>query len=84
VRKGFETILRIGIPALGIILLTGCAADQPPQPPEKWGGIGFLYEAEGVDGGKRYDRPVVAAHIGFEKQLGGGFGIGAEADGTAR
>ena len=72
---------------LSILLLNaflgGCASNQPAQPAEFWGGVGFSYEANQVSGGGTRDVPAATTHIGFEKQLGGGLGIGAEVGGVA-
>jgi len=66
-----------------ILGIVGCANKEPAQPAQFWGGVGFSYEAEKVSGGKKYDTPGVATHIGFEKQLGGGLGVGVEVAGTS-
>jgi hypothetical protein len=70
------------LPAL-LLLITGCASDQPPQPAQFWGGVGFSYEANQVSGGGTRDVPAAATHFGFEKELGGGLGIGMEVAGVA-
>ena len=82
-------ISKCGLHAIGAgllaLILGGCAAsDQPPQPAQFWGGVGFSYEADKISGGKRLSSPTTAAHIGFEKQLGGGLGIGVEVAGFHR
>jgi hypothetical protein len=65
------------------LLLTACSRhNEPPQPAQFWGGIGFSYEANKVSGGKSGSSPETAAHVGFEKELGGGLGIGVEVAGT--
>ncbi len=70
------------VPSL-LFLLAGCASDQPPQPAQFWGGVGFSYEADSVKGGPKSKTPEATTHIGFEKQLGGGLGIGMEVAGVA-
>ncbi|WP_457607343.1 hypothetical protein [Nitratifractor sp.] len=66
--------------------MTGCT--QPRQvidasPAHYWGGVGFSYEATKSSGGKRYKSgPTETTVIGFEKQLGGGLGVGAEFAGS--
>jgi hypothetical protein len=61
------------------MFLAGCQSKEPPQPAQFWGGIGFSYETNKFNG----DTPTAATHIGFEKQLGDGVGIGAEVSGVA-
>jgi hypothetical protein len=68
---------------LPFLFLGGCASDQPPQPAQFWGGVGFSYEADKVSGGRKRNLPAASTHIGFEKELGGGFGIGMEVAGVA-
>ena len=59
-----------------LIILGGCAT-QPTPPADFWGGIGFAYEADrGCDAKNR-----ATTTIGFEKELGNGFGIGGEVSG---
>ena len=82
-----KAIMRKALPLSFLFLLTlllsGCSSDQPPQPAQFWGGVGFSYEANKVSGGRSRDVPAATTHIGFEKQLGGGLGIGAEVAGVA-
>ncbi|WP_457603408.1 hypothetical protein [Nitratifractor sp.] len=59
-----------------LIMLGGCATQSTP-PADFWGGIGFAYEAKrGSDAKNR-----ATTTIGFEKELGNGFGIGGEVSG---
>ncbi len=60
------------------LMLNGCATDTPPA--DFWGGVGFGYEANKVDTRKE-NQGTAAVTIGFEKQLGGGFGVGGEVAG---
>lgn len=59
-----------------LIILGGCATQATP-PADFWGGIGFAYETNhGSDTNNR-----TTTTIGFEKELGNGFGIGGEFSG---
>ena len=60
--------------------LSGCTNDPTP-PADFWGGIGFSYEAEKRSGGPKDSGHTATTTIGFEKQLGGGLGIGGEVAG---
>ena len=55
------------------LFLAGCATHTPPA--NFWGGVGFGYKANKI--GKN-SKKLVGTTAGFEKQLGGGFGVGAE------
>ena len=56
-----------------LLLLAGCMSHTPPA--NFWGGVGFGYKANKI--GKN-SKKLVGTTAGFEKQLGGGFGVGAE------
>ena len=64
------------------IFVAGCASDTPPA--KFWGGVGAEYEAGSIKRSKKLQNSAGAAHIGFEKSLGGGFGIGGEVAGVRR
>ena len=61
--------------------MAGCTR-EPTPPADFWGVAGFSYEADSVSGGKHdHSGPTATTVIGFEKQLGGGLGIGGEVAG---
>jgi len=65
-----------------LIFVVGCASDTPPA--KFWGGVGAEYEAGSIKSSKKLQSSAGAVHIGFEKSLGGGFGIGGEVAGVRR
>jgi len=77
------SIRSISTAGLLLSILSGCASDTPPRPATIWGGVGFAYEADKISGGTQYDLPVATTHIGLEKDLGNGVGIGVEVAGAA-
>jgi len=63
------------------LLITGCAR-EPTPPADFWGGVGFSYEADSGSGGRHnHNGSAATTTVGFEKQLGGGLGIGGEVAG---
>ena len=65
------------------LLLIGGCTNEPTPPADFWGVTGFSYESNKVSGGKRHHAsPTATTTLGFEKQLGSGFGIGGEVSGV--
>ena len=68
--------LKLIFTLLLFLFLVGCT-DEPTPPADFWGGVGFAYQAD--SGGKhRHNGPAATTTVGFEKELGGGLGIGGE------
>jgi len=64
---------------MSIVVMNGCG-NHPTPPADFWGGVGFAYEAQ--DDSYRHVHGFGATTvIGFEKQIGGGLGIGGEVGG---
>jgi len=81
-----STFRKLLVPSSTLMLLSllnACASNEPARPADFWGGVGFSYEADKISGGKKIDTPVATTHVGFEKDLGGGLGIGAEVAGAS-
>ena len=57
-----------------MLLLSGCMSHTPPA--NFWGGVGFGYQVDRVN--KNKDIGIATATMGFEKEIGRGFGIGGE------
>ena len=64
---------------ISIVVMNGCA-NHPTPPADFWGGVGFAYEAQNDSVGHIHGSGATTV-IGFEKQLGGGLGIGGEVGG---
>jgi len=82
VRSGIP--VRSGLLLLTLMTLGGCATNEAPRPAQFWGGVGFSYEANKITGKEKYDSPKATTHVGFEKDLGNGLGVGAEVAGIAQ
>ena len=63
-----------------MLMMNGCANHITP-PADFWGSVGFAYETQNDSATGHIHSSSTATVIGFEKQLGGGLGIGGEVGG---
>ena len=69
----------ISLVIISMVAMSGCG-NHPTPPADLWGGVGFAYEAQNDTSGHIHGSGATTV-IGFEKQLGGGLGIGGEVGG---